>query len=378
MERQVKQRSATAATAQTSILNQSNEQTEGNLENDTYPPANRNANKTKTGAYYPAPSQSQVPIHDADSIVRNVCSAINGRMVGGVCRAPAPGKSRRNDSLVIMPSPNLSGGIAVYMHNDPDNLGLCLALKDDWRDQGLIPDTRRRRGSSRAVRSLIRHDKAAQMRREAESVKQSIDAGKAIWQASTPADGTLAHDYLTQARGIRLATMPDAIRFHSELDYWHNQARLFRSPAMVAKIVNCVSGEAQGVHITWLNDAGHKHPSAIGGARKFRGVSKAGCVRLGQHSKVRAVAEGLESALAFTELYGAPCDASLSADGMANYSPPSKCDGLLICYDNDANGVGRRAGQTVANRMVAAGLECAFKPSPQGSDWNDYLQGVSA
>lgn len=315
----------------------------------------------------------------ADSIVRNVCTAIEGRMVGGVCRAPAPGKSRRNDSLVVLPAPKLSGGIAVHLHNDPDNLGLCLALKDDWRDKGLIPDTRERRkvGHYRH-RLLIRHDAAAQARRDTERVYTSKNKAKAIWQATAPANDTLAHDYLTQSRGIALAIMPDAIRLHSGLDYWQNGERLFKSPAMVAKIVNCVSGEAQGVHITWLDNSAQKHPDAIGGARKFRGISKAGCVRLGKPQKVHAVAEGLESALAFTELWGARCDAALSADGMANYTPPPECQGLLICHDNDANEVGRRAGQTLANRMVAAGIECAFKPSPSGSDWNDYLQGVSA
>ena len=390
MRRQEEQRSATAATAQTQILNQPNEQVGGNSDSVTYRPKTNNANRTKRSGDYPAPSQSpylahsqlggaQPPIYDADSIVRNVCAAIDGRMVGGICRAPAPGKSRHNDSLIVMPSPDLSGGIAVYMHNDPENLGLCLALKDDWRDRGLIPDTRKRRGLGRqSLTPLIRHDTAAQMRRETERAQRSKDKAKAIWQATAPANQTLANDYLTRARGIRLATMPDAIRFHVEHEYWHDGVCLFRSPAMVAKIVNCVSGEAQGVHITWLDEAGNKHPAAIGGARKFRGISKAGCVRLGNPHKVHAVAEGIESALAFTQLYGVSCDAALSADGVANYTPPPECEGLLICYDNDANCVGQRAGQTLANRMKAKGLECAFKPSPQGSDWNDYLQGAQS
>jgi len=319
------------------------------------------------------------PIYNSDALVRNVCQAIGGRMRGAVCRAPAPGKGPRNDSLVVMPNPSVSGGVAVHLHNAPNDVQTCLALKDDWRVRGLIPDTRQgHRQSTYGTTPQIVSD-PAQTAREAQRRQKVQDDAKRIWQATAPANGTLTHNYLIGSRGIRIGSFPPSIRFHSKLDYWHDGRCLFTSAAMVCKITNVDTDKAQGVHITYLNDEACKHPSAPDGrARKMRGIAKAGCVRLGNPGPVMAVAEGIESALAFSQLWGTTCDAALSADGLANYTPPNECKGLLICHDNDANGVGRCAGQSLAARMVARGIECAFKPSPAGSDWNDYLQGAVA
>lgn len=316
-------------------------------------------------------------IVNPESIVRNVCQAIGGQMVGGVCRAPSPGKSRANRSMVIIPNHAASGGIHVHMHNAPDDVETCLALKDDWRDRGWIPDTMRRDRSTRPAYKIKPIDKTSQTARETQKRKDRISQALSIWNASQSAQDSLAHEYLTNARGLGIGELSDPIRFHPALKYWHDGRHLFTSGAMVAKIIDCVSGELIGIHITYLDDSANKHPSATdGNARKMRGVVKGGCVRLGSLGGVRGVAEGIESALAFSELYGVPCDASLSADGMRNYGPPDKCDGLLICFDNDANQVGQKAGHDLARRMIAKGIDCRFKPSPAGSDWNDYLQGA--
>ena len=300
-------------------------------------------------------------------------------MSGGVCRAPSPGKSRANRSMVIIPNHAASGGIHIHMHNAPDDVETCLAIKDDLRDRGIIPDTRpahmRKDGAKRPAYKIKPIDTDAQTAREAQERAVKVGQALSIWNASQSAQDSLAHEYLTNARGLGIGELSDPIRFHPALKYWHDGRHLFTSSAMVAKIVDCVSGELIGAHITYLDDKAQKHHEAPY-ARKMRGVVKGGCVRLGSLDGVRGVAEGIESALAFTELYGVPCDAALSTDGMRNYTPPNKCGGLLICHDNDANQVGQMAGHDLARRMIANGIDCAFRPSPSGSDWNDYLQGA--
>ena len=161
------------------------------------------------------------PIYNSDALVRNVCQAIGGRMRGGVCRAPAPGKGPRNDSLVVMPNPRVSGGVAVHLHNAPDDVLTCLALKDDWRARGLIPDTRQsyRQNTYGAAPQIV--SDPAQTAREARRRQKAQDDAKLIWQATAPANESLAHDYLIGSRGIRFGSLPPSIRLHSKLDYWH-------------------------------------------------------------------------------------------------------------------------------------------------------------
>jgi hypothetical protein len=49
---------------------------------------------------------------------------------------------------------------------------------------------------------------------------------------------------------------------------------------------------------------------------------------------------------------------------------------VIICADNDANGVGQRAAKTAAERFLAEGRRVRIAlPPKSGIDFNDLLRG---
>ena len=80
-----------------------------------------------------------------------------------------------------------------------------------------------------------------------------------------------------------------------------------------------------------------------------------GAVRLAQ---VRAgqwllVAEGLETTFSVMHACALPGWAALSAGGIKSLVLPPSANMVLICADNDANGVGQRAANVAAERFLA-------------------------
>ena len=313
--------------------------------------------------------------------LRAICSHLGGSMSGAVCRAPAPGKSRANRSLVVMHNPAVHGGVAVHLHNANGDRDAALAVKDRLADAGLLPAFAP--GACRTVERDHRADRQRQ-RAEREAVERKVRRAGIIWQETAPMVASVAWRYLQDGRGLALDACPPSLRAHRRVPFWHDDGTgwhvAFVAPAMVALIVNGSTGRPQGVHVTFLAEPGVKHPDAValGGARKMKGVAKGGCVRMGEVGEVRAVAEGVESALSYTALHGVPCDAALSADGVKHYVPPPGTKALHIAHDVDASGVGERAARDLARRMAALGVAVRFTPSPTGSDWNEHLQRVDA
>lgn len=223
------------------------------------------------------------PEISADQAVLNACNFFRGQMVNGVCRAPAPGKGSSNRSLVILPNPNLSGNIGIHLHNDPDGVTACLALKKELATKGMISGFKPRHGHAGISKSVCTETQVqidAHASRMAAKVLKRIERARVVWGASTPLSGTVAHQYL-QNRAIWFPVWPESLRCHPDLPYWANGVILFRSAAMVGLITNVLTGKPQGVHLTYLDSQGQKHPSAPNGlVRKMIGLSKNGCVRL--------------------------------------------------------------------------------------------------
>ena len=335
---------------------------------------------------------------ESRALVRDACALVGGKMLGDRCRGPAPGKGRRNDSLVIFPASASPYGFAVHLHNAPGDTQGALDVKRDLAARmGLEPRTARHGGSSArchrpaARRSTATTDDAAQAaQRKADKRERDLKRCEAIWTATSPTGAPL-EAYLKSGRGLRdpwrACALWESVRFHPALDYWQagddgRPVRLFTSPAMVARVVNA-DGRMTGLHLTYLTECGRKHPDAHP-ARKMRGSVKGGHVRLGDTPPDgrRAVAEGIETALAFTALWGIPCDAALSAGELARYTPPPECSALVIAADNDAatyTATGRNPGldaaRELAARMKEAGVPTRTMPPPRGCDWNDFLVG---
>jgi putative DNA primase/helicase len=116
--------------------------------------------------------------------------------------------------------------------------------------------------------------------------------------------------------------------------------------------------------------------------RTARSVASLGPVAGGavQLAQVRAgqwllVAEGLETTLSVMRACALPGWAALSAGGIKSLLLPPSANMVVICADNDANGVGQRAANAAAERFLAEGrrVRIAVPPVP-GVDFNDLLR----
>jgi putative DNA primase/helicase len=89
------------------------------------------------------------------------------------------------------------------------------------------------------------------------------------------------------------------------------------------------------------------------------------------------VAEGIETALAASQLSGRPAWACLSAHGMESLQLHHPVRDVLIAADNDANEAGQNAARALARRLLAAGLVARMRwPDVPGTDWLDVLNSL--
>ena len=85
------------------------------------------------------------------------------------------------------------------------------------------------------------------------------------------------------------------------------------------------------------------------------------------------MAEGVETALAFTVLEALPTWATLGTAGLAAFQPPPGVRRLVIAADNDENEAGLRAARALAERVrVRLDVQICMPPEP-GQDFNDVL-----
>jgi putative DNA primase/helicase len=182
--------------------------------------------------------------------------------------------------------------------------------------------------------------------------------------------GDEAMRYLA-GRGLTLATIPDCLRLHPGLAYYDGETFIGKFPAMVARVVDS-SGSGLTLHRTFLKD-GRKAP--VESAKKLmpgKPISS-GAVRLSPAGVGFGIAEGIETALAASELFGLPVWSCISAQGIETFEPPAGIDQVTIFADNDASYTGQKAAYAAAFRLKQRGIAVDVKiPDVQG-DWLDHL-----
>jgi hypothetical protein len=149
-----------------------------------------------------------------------------------------------------------------------------------------------------------------------------------------------------------------------------------RLPAMLAPIVN-VDGEQIGVHLTYLrHDGGGKADLPKQYQRECRGLIHGGAIRLipFEPDVELVLAEGLETSLAASELFGLPCWSAVYAGGLCSLVLPSEVRRIVIAADNDVSGVGQRNALAAYDRWTAEGRSVRVVAPPiVGDDFNDVL-----
>ena len=97
-------------------------------------------------------------------------------------------------------------------------------------------------------------------------------------------------------------------------------------------------------------------------------------VRLFAVVDAMGVAEGIETAIACTELFEIPTWAAISANGMETFMPPPGIRRVHVFGDNDPNFTGQKAAYILAHRLARdLEVEVSIPPDP-GTDWLDVLK----
>ena len=210
----------------------------------------------------------------------------------------------------------------------------------------------------RALRRVPAGEAAPEPRKKRRDVApDTARAVREIWAATAPAEKTLAEHYLRQ-RGITIP-IPPTLRFHPKLRHPNGG----RYPAMVAAVAKWPSRKIVALHRIWL-------VKGLDPQKAMLGPCKGAAVRLGPVQAELLVAEGIETALAISQIEGKTAWAALSAQGLESVRLPKEAS-ILIAGDNDSNGAGQGAVHRLIKRI---GLSTTYAwPSEPDTDWNDAL-----
>ncbi len=175
-----------------------------------------------------------------------------------------------------------------------------------------------------------------------------------------------------------MKSYPNVLRYHPSLAYWDDSLELSGVyPAMLAKVEGA-TGDLITIHRTYLTTDGKKAPvptprKLMPTAGRLEGAS----VHLEAPRKVDehlwlGVAEGIETAIAASMIYGVPTVAAISAGGLTSFVVSAGVESLVVFADNDASGVGASAALRLAGRVSGSGITTrVLMPERVGSDWAD-------
>lgn len=189
-------------------------------------------------------------------------------------------------------------------------------------------------------------------------------AAQTLWAAARPIRRSPAETYL-RSRGLRAAVSD--LRFHPRTPYGRGAAVIFR-PAILAAVRD--ESGLIAVHRTFLEPR-TASLSDLSLPKRALGRLGRGAVRLRPpKAGVLGWAEGIETAMAATQLTGIPCWAMLGTERFARVALPASVTRLILFLDNDAGG---RRAETLA-RAACRGCEIEARyPAAAGADWNDVL-----
>lgn len=162
------------------------------------------------------------------------------------------------------------------------------------------------------------------------------------------------------------------LRSHPALEYGREGPTY---PAMVA-MVHDAAGKPATLHRTYLRADGTGKADVPAPRRTSHGLTipKGAAIRLAAVETRMGIAEGIETAMAATILFGLPVWCALNAGNLSAWNPPDGIDEVVIFADKDRNFVGQSAAYHLAERLAKRGLKISVKcPIISGSDWADVL-----
>ena len=147
-----------------------------------------------------------------------------------------------------------------------------------------------------------------------------------------------------------------------------------RCTGLLAKIVGPEGKAAVNVQRIYLDENAMKITRKVMPGT----VPPGSAVRLFPIGPVLGIAEGIETALSASKIFGIPVWAALNAGNLEGFRPPDGVTEVVICADHDANFVGQASAHIVARDILRWAdqrkLDISVRielPEMAGDDWND-------
>uniref|UniRef100_E6QW68 Putative DNA primerase n=1 Tax=mine drainage metagenome TaxID=410659 RepID=E6QW68_9ZZZZ len=229
---------------------------------------------------------------------------------------------------------------------------------------------------------------------DTESIRETLNH---VWRQSVPLsdpEARPARMYFA-SRGIGLLDYrkidSDMIRFVPNLEYYEEGKLLGTTPAIVTMMCDA-SGRPSTIHRTYITHDGAK--AAVQAPKKMmrHGADNLfGGMRIAAqgNSKILAVTEGIETALAVMGAFKLPVWAAGNAHLLENFAPPKGVD-VVIYADKDRpskqhpEGHGQSSAKALLKRLWGEGIKASIKlpdaEIPQGKksvDWLDVISGAA-
>lgn len=206
---------------------------------------------------------------------------------------------------------------------------------------------------------------------------------RSTYAATQPVQaGDLVDRYLGTRR-LDQAVYPASLRFSEAMKDGEGGVR----PCMVALVG--VHGETDGrgrqrycsMHRTFLRPDGLAKAEMEKPRKLMPGALPDGaCVMLSDWpgSGAIGIAEGIETAMAASAMFGLPVWAAISANMLAKWNPPEGAEEVAIFADNDPKFGGQAAAFPLAHRLAVKGYAVTVHvPKIEGTDWADELMNWS-
>lgn len=197
---------------------------------------------------------------------------------------------------------------------------------------------------------------------------QSRGAVLRLWRHARPLAGTPAERYL-EGRGVGSGS--SELRYHARTPFGRYPLTRYL-PALIAAVRD--SSGLVAVHRSFLDPRANRL-MPMDEPRRGLGRFGSGAVRLGGLGPTMGLAEGIETALSASTLFGFPCWAALGSERFRLVDLPPGVREVVLFLDNDRGG--RRAERLKREAFADFRIEARYPRRP-GADWNDVLRAAAA
>ena len=303
---------------------------------------------------------------------RRAAAALGGKAIGrNKVKAPGPGHSRQDGSLLVTLDPGAPEGFTVHSF-----------AGDDWREcrdyvrrrLGLPEwqpgDERDRRVPTAQVKNWDADMMEEEMGPRSDDDLLRIKRARQLWDEAGDPRGTLAETYLREYRKLNLSDelAGSVLRFHSRTPWRdENTGKTIRLPALIAAFRSIDDNEITAVHRIALNADGSKID------RRMLGVVQRAAVKLdpAPADGVLVIGEGVETCMAARQLDLRPAWALGSVGAISFFPVISGIRRLAIL--GEAGEASKEATKLCAKRWRRIGCRVQIIYSEIGNDINDAV-----